>query len=72
VSPVAEQVKYTQPGSIDNDRLAVDETLPHWQVLNRCDNHGEAVGEIVSVPSEQRNAFGIPPSQDAKAVVLIS
>jgi hypothetical protein len=40
------------------------------QVLDRGDNHSEAIGEVVSVPSEETHAPGVPPRQNAKAVVL--
>jgi hypothetical protein len=50
---------------------AAMQQIADWlEKLERGDNLGEAISEVVSVPGEEPHAIGVPPRQDAKAVVL--
>jgi hypothetical protein len=54
VLSIAEQVKDREAVLIDNNRLAIDDAGLHGQALDRFGDPGEAGGEIVSVPREER------------------
>ena len=68
--PIMESVEYREAAFVDDDGLAVDDARSHRQARDRVGDLREARREIVTIAGEQPHAFGVPPRNDAEAVVL--
>jgi hypothetical protein len=65
-----DQFKNSKAGFVTNDCLAVDQSGEDRQRLNRHLNEGEAMCEVVSVPSNELHTGRAAPRQNAEAVML--
>ena len=68
--PIMEGVEYREAAFVDDDSLTVHNARSHRQARDRVGDLREARREIVTIASEQPHTFGVPPRNDAEAVVL--
>jgi hypothetical protein len=68
--PVAQQFEHREAALIDHNGFTVDETGPHRQAGDGCDDRRKPAGEIVAVAREQPQAAAVPAGYDAKPIML--
>jgi len=68
--PITESVEYREAAFVDHDRLTVHDARSHRQARDRVDDLREARWEVIPLAGEQPDALGVPPRENAEAVVL--
>ena len=70
MAPLAYAIEARHAVVAAGDRLTIDDAGARWQHCHGLAYEGEAGGPVVPVPGEQADTRGVPPGEEAVAIVL--